>query len=512
YLNATQVLNHYNAGSPSNVASYNPTTYATAAKADSPILYWPLDDSTPLTTIVDSANSSHHGFAAADTTAGITSVTDGARRGVHFPAASSITTSQTYTAPTQFSVEVWVRTNSTSGGKILGFGSGIRQSSSHDRNLYMRNDGTVSFGINTSAGLKIITSTATINDGAWHHLVATFGAAKMILYVDGSLVGTLISVTSSQTFTGRWHLGGDTFDWAVATTNSSDDYVDAVLDDVAVYSSVLTADRVSAHLAAGSRTTPASYSATTYAAAVSTDAPIVWWPLDVTTPTGTVPDKAIPTNVGIVTGDAYQVGQPGALFGSASATTAAYAGGGGQKQTGVSAGPPAIVDPTARTAPDTFSLETWFKTSSPISGQLAGFGASATAASGTVDRVVWIGASGALNFGVGTTNSTRTTITAAGTFNDGAWHHVIATMGAAGTALYVDGTLRASGSLTNGPSYAGYWRFGGDTGTGWTDTTLDSVTSSGWGYFVGLLDEPSVYSSQLSAQQVSWLFHANHSS
>ena len=49
-------------------------------------------------------------------------------------------------APTAFSMEAWVRTSSTSGGAIMGYGSSAtNQSWNRDRMVYMRDDGTLSF-------------------------------------------------------------------------------------------------------------------------------------------------------------------------------------------------------------------------------------------------------------------------------------------------------------------------------------------------------------------------------
>ena len=48
-------------------------------------------------------------------------------------------------------------------------------------------------------------------------------------------------------------------------------------------------------------------------------------------------------------------------------------------------------------------------------------------------------------------------------YNDGQWHHVVASLGPAGMALYVDGvSVGQPSDVTTGQRYNGYWRVGGD--------------------------------------------------
>ncbi|MFF1876219.1 LamG domain-containing protein, partial [Kitasatospora herbaricolor] len=86
------------------------------------------------------------------------------------------------------------------------------------------------------------------------------------------------------------------------------------------------------------------------------------------------------------------------------------------------------------------------------------------------------------------------TITSPTALNDNQWHYAVATQGADGMNLYVDGALVGTNPQTQAQSYSGYWRIGGDNTWGSTGP-----------YFAGTLDEAAVYSSVLSAQDV-----ANH--
>ncbi len=70
-------------------------------------------------------------------------------------------------------------------------------------------------------------------------------------------------------------------------------------------------------------------------------------------------------------------------------------------------------------------------------------------------------------------------------------------------ALYVDGTLVGTNPNTIAQAYSGFWRVGGDNLSGWPDQPSS-------GYFNGTVDEAAVYSTALTAGQVSDHFTHNH--
>jgi PKD repeat protein len=146
------------------------------------------------------------------------------------------------------------------------------------------------------------------------------------------------------------------------------------------------------------------------------------------------------------------------------------------------------------TAPHTFSLEAWFSTTTTSGGKLIGFGDTPTSDSSRPDRHVYMTNTGRLVFGV--RNKTAYTVTSPSSYNDGRWHHVVATLGPAGQRLYVDGNQVAerSDSTTVEPR-TGYWRVGGDSLSGWPD----QPRATG---FAGTLDEVATYSKALSPGQV----------
>ena len=152
-------------------------------------------------------------------------------------------------APTAFSMEAWVRTTSTSGGQIMGYGSSEdNQSWSRDRMVYMRNDGTLSFMLYPDK-LTTVTTPKSYNDGQWHHIVASMSpTAGATLYVDGNLAAFDGTMTSGQSYSGYWRIGGDSLDGVNGQPSNTN--IQADIDEAAVYSTPLSARQIAEHYTA----------------------------------------------------------------------------------------------------------------------------------------------------------------------------------------------------------------------------------------------------------------------
>jgi signal peptidase I len=156
-----------------------------------------------------------------------------------------------------------------------------------------------------------------------------------------------------------------------------------------------------------------------------------------------------------------------------------------------------VATPTQVTAPNTFTVQTWFKTTTTRGGRIIGFGAARTGASASVDRHIYMTNAGKLLFGVQTATNTRTTITSTANYNDGSWHLATASLSTAGMRLYVDGALVASrAATTTGISYTGYWRIGYDNLASWGSVPTSS-------FFAGTVAQAAVYSTALSANAIA---------
>ncbi|MER5928821.1 DNRLRE domain-containing protein [Streptomyces sp. NPDC002054] len=142
-----------------------------------------------------------------------------------------------------------------------------------------------------------------------------------------------------------------------------------------------------------------------------------------------------------------------------------------------------------------YTLETWVKTGTTRGGKLLGFGNNQDRGSSQYDKHLYMTNDGRIVFGV-YTGATRT-ITTGGTdrYNDNTWHHVVATQGPGGMALYVDGVQKGTLNVTAHENFAGFWRVGGDSLGGWPERPTSE-------FFAGQLDETAVYPTVLTPAQV----------
>ena len=256
-------------------------------------------------------------------------------------------------------------------------------------------------------------------------------------------------------------------------------FTDTGLANGSVHSyKVSASDGVNVRTSAATSVTVAS-SASAYASRVLADAPTLYLRYNEPSSTFFSDASANRNNLTLVGGGTFRTA--GAISGSSTSFTF----------TGTSS---RLYGETRFSAPAAYSIETWFK--GTTGGVLVELGNKQTFPSNAYDRILYVGASGKVVFGVHP--SGYVTISSPTSYANGAWHHAVATQGAAGMALYVDGKLVASNAATKtAQSYAGYWHVGGDViSTSWPDKPASS-------YFVGAVDETAVYPSALSATAVA---------
>ena len=245
--------------------------YSSAVLADGATSYWPLGEAAGTTGFDRAGGNDAQMFSR------VTRNVPGAIAGDRDTAVSLdgssggyLATTTPTSAPQTFSAEFWFATTTTAGGRLLGFGN-ARQgySSHHDRLVYLDPAGRLNFGA-WPLETKLITTPTAYNDGRWHHVVATMGRTGMQLYVDGRLVGSRADGTRGQHNYGYWRIGGD-------TTWSGAQFVNARMDEVALYPTVLSADQVAGHHSLGTTGRPidtaptASFTATPRDLTVSVD-------------------------------------------------------------------------------------------------------------------------------------------------------------------------------------------------------------------------------------------------
>ncbi|WP_028047338.1 LamG domain-containing protein [Cellulomonas sp. URHE0023] len=459
---------------PVTVSSDPLSSYASAVLNDGASSYWRLGEPSG-TTMVDDWAGGAYAIAGDGVTRGATGAigSDPNAASTFSGTTTGLVATQTpVEGPQTFSIEAWFKTTTTAGGKIVGFGNkNTGNSGSYDRHIYMETSGQVTFGVYPGQK-RTLTSSKTYNDGSWHHVVGTLGPTGEKLYVDGARIGQRTDTTGAQAIpAGYWRIGGDSA-WAGAP------YFNGSIDDVAIYPTALTAQKVDAHwVSSGRSSTFPATPADAYGAAVlgqSGEAPEYYWRLGEavgTTAASAGPWASDGSYVGTVTKNVA-----GALTG-VSNTAVSFSGTSNNF----------VVAKSSISSPAVYSEELWFKTTTTTGGKLIGFGNRNTGTSTSYDRHVYMENNGRLTFGVRTGGSSTTTITTPSSYNNGQWHHMVATQASEGMRLYVDGVLQASSPQAGAQVYTGYWRVGGDTTWG----------PQAW--FKGSIDEAAVYSTALPA-------------
>ncbi|MCY0940022.1 CBM96 family carbohydrate-binding protein [Streptomyces antarcticus] len=223
-------------------------SYPNQVRADGAQLYWRFDD-TVSPYVADSSNGGN--TSGVQLNAPALRQTPGAVTGASTAMGFNGTSQQVYsdhrqTVGSTYSIETWFKTNSSRGGKLIGFGNNTERSSgSNDKHIYMTNTGRLIFGVYNGSTRTISTGLFdTFNDNKWHHVVGTQGPGGLTLYVDGQNKGTL-NATSTQDYAGYWHVGGDNLSgWPTRPTSN---FFTGQLDEAAVYPTALSQAQVKNH-------------------------------------------------------------------------------------------------------------------------------------------------------------------------------------------------------------------------------------------------------------------------
>lgn len=387
--------------------------------------------------------------------------------------------------PNTYTIETWIKTTTTSGGKIVGFGSGrpntgtnaYSASGSYDRHIYMENSGRIRFGVYTGS-TETIRSPQALNDGAWHHIVATQSSSGLALYVDGVRVGRS-GVTTAQAYSGVWRIGGDNLSGWPNQPSSS--FFNGLIDETAIYPTALSQTRVAQHyIAAGGALVTNPAPADAYGAAVHSEDPLLYWRLDESSGSTAKDSSFFGANPGVY-GSGVQKGQTGVVADNNAIQTTASTNA-------------TVATNVAMPQSTTFSAEVWFKTATTQGGKIYGVENTQTGNGANYDKHLYMRNDGRLVFG--TWIGSAAIVESPSAYNDNKWHQAVAVLDSSGRKLYVDGQLVASSVVTGGETGDGYWRLGGGNLGGWPSEPSSQ-------YFAGSIDEFSVYAQSLSAATVA---------
>ncbi|HET8969613.1 MAG TPA: signal peptidase I [Candidatus Nanopelagicales bacterium] len=170
---------------------------------------------------------------------------------------------------------------------------------------------------------------------------------------------------------------------------------------------------------------------------------------------------------------------------------------------------------TGVSAPSTVTVVAWVKGAPGTNGKVVGFekpqDTVAAPSTGTYDRMLYVDGGG--NAWFAAYNGGYFAIKSGSAVTDGGWHMLVGSLGPAGMRLYVDGVQVASNANTGAEATTGWWRAGCGNLAGWgsywdggNDPGTDSASPANRPFVGGSIDEVSVFTSQLTAAQVSWLY------
>jgi hypothetical protein len=482
------------------------TAYATAIRNCNPAGYWPLQETnrpapvmveTNLGTLGAIGDAYYPNTNSPDITLGV----PGALAGDNDSAAAFNSADQIYafvpratpalTLVPPFTLEAWFKPQTAVYGVIIGEGGGasLNGGATYGGFQFGWADGSQTrFGLQMyHYGINAYTSLDTPSGyvvGTWYHYVATFDtSSNATIYVNGTAVASGVLSYQADTWSpltignGKWN------------GLSASRAVNGTIDEVAVYTNLLTASDIAAHHTAGTNSNPT----VSYKQTVLNDRPLLYYRMDnpVYTAAG-VAASPMAVNYGFTTVQgAYLPGTvPGGVAGPA-------APGWGPVPVGtilngvfscVDAGYDPHFNPT-NNQPFTASL--WFKGNPADSSMQAlmsrGSNSWSLNLNGATGKLIW--------------NSGAGSVTSSIVYNDGVWHQVVGVYDGAYNRLYVDGS--ATGSNAAAGTIAGSANdlyLGGDP-----DFTSVGVSER---YFAGSIAQAAFFTNALSIGQIQATYEA----
>ncbi len=235
------------------------SSYTTAVLSNSPVAYWPMNE-TSGSTFADDSGNGYTGTVGSGVTLGNSPGPITLSSNNEFPASSSGNPMSTSSAPqtnaTAWTDEIWFKTSQTSNAVMLsdrnmsGGGSGMSLSLEIGGSPISGSAGSVGFGLDSNAIWIGVQTTTAYNDNKWHYAVGVWSASsgtsiatsQFSIYIDGALAATTAHSTGSATspLSGS---GGET----IGAQNNGALLFYGDLSRAAIYNSALSASSISTH-------------------------------------------------------------------------------------------------------------------------------------------------------------------------------------------------------------------------------------------------------------------------
>lgn len=147
---------------------------------------------------------------------------------------------------TEVTVEAWIRTTKTTAQIIA----------SYDRSDYWRlgvsstggGAGQVTWNLGTNAGILDMSSTGTVNDGNWHHVVGVYDNGNARIYIDGVQDGSANLGTSIGTGVTRFGFIGTGSETASFNGNQTVSRFQGEMDELRIWSTARTLGEIQASM------------------------------------------------------------------------------------------------------------------------------------------------------------------------------------------------------------------------------------------------------------------------
>lgn len=355
------------------------------------------------------------------------------------------------TGTTARTLEAWAKTTSASLGEIFSYGT---------------NSSGQAFiiGINGSSGIFTsnwaatnLTTTATANNGVWHHIVVTYdGSTTATIYMDGIRLGT-------QTIT--WNtVAGTAF---IGSRIAAAEYFNGQIDQVRIFNYARSAAQVAWDYNQG--------------------APVAWWKFD-ECQGATINDSSGNGNTGTWSGASSGVTNLGTC---AVPTGAWYNGANGKRNASLSFdGSDDFITTTQSSSSNTFTWNTWVYPTSVSSDQMF----LGPYVAGGISSAYYFRINSSKAFVSISTTVAQRTLAGNQTLSNNTWYLLTAVYDGTKLYLYVNGVLDATGSVLN------------ETLNPWGIGRIGRWTDGDQRPFFGKLDDIRLYNYAMTPTQIKTLY------
>jgi RHS repeat-associated protein len=403
---------------PEHVGATDP--YSTAVLANSPAIYYRLDDSSG-TTAVDSSGNGHDGTYDGSVTLSVAGALVGsANTAVQGAGSWSITQggSSLPTGSAARTYEVWLKTTYGADHTLIGTGD---HAGNHQFDIQIHDDTGLRL-VGDGGATTGLTLPWPYDDGVWHLIDVSFSSGSAAIFLDGQEVGQLSVTLATTTGDGLQIDNGNGFA--------------GKLDEFAAYSAALSPGDIGSHWAAGqsgSATGCASAPASPYPTAVLADSPSAYYRLN---------DTGAGHGREVLDSSSTTTCHPAALLNGATSDTSALAGDSDAATQG-SSGLPSVLQSGASLPSSTSArtMEFWERTNTDWGHMLFSQGDPSNHGFSMVLRS---------DVGLDVTGDGATTVstTLIRPYDDAAWHMFDVAYSSGTVALYEDGARISTFSLS----------------------------------------------------------------